>query len=86
MVTAEFLFRIDSQGVTVADMDTVTFKDNTDVLPCAFIAGNGNYTQSFYNYIMGNMVPAGGDEFKWTTVPTSTYSDGQTALLLVIVE
>ncbi len=86
MVTAEFLFRIDSQGVTEAIMNTVTFKDNTDVLPCAFIAGNGNYNQDFYDYIMGNLAPTGGNKFEWTTVPTSTYSDGQTALPLVIVE
>lgn len=87
-ITVEFLFRIDSYGVTKANMEEVTFKDNTDVLPCAFIAGNGNYTQEFYDYIMGDMVaPEDEDiEFKWTTVPTSTYSDGKTELPLVIVQ
>lgn len=85
-ITVEFLFRIDSYGVTEANMTDVTFKDNTDVLPCAFIAGNGNYSQDFYNYIMGNMVATGGDKFMWDTVPTSTYSDGQTELPLVIVQ
>lgn len=86
MVTVEFLFRIDSQGVTRAVMNNVTFKDNTDVLPCAFIAGNGNYNQAFYDYVMGSMVTSEPTEFRWVTTPVSTYSDGQTALPLVIVE
>lgn len=86
-VTAEFLFRVDRYGVTRANMDTVTFKDNTNVLPCAFISGNGNYNQAFYDYVMGSMIAPEGEEteFVWWTDPVSTYSDGQTALPLVIV-
>lgn len=81
-ITVEFLFRIDSEGVTEADMTNVTFQDNTDVLGCAFIAGNGNYTQAFYDYIMGNENDA---RFVWHTPAVSTYSDGETELPLVVV-
>lgn len=85
-ITMEFLFRIDNQGVTKAKMDGVTFKDNTDVLPCAFVAGNYNYTQEFYDYVMGlNGTETHTAEFNWVTLPTSTYSDGTTELPLVIV-
>ncbi len=79
--TAEFLFRIDSQGVTRANMNNVTFKDNTDILICAFVAGNFNYTQEFHDYIMGT---DGTGRFAWSGTTTSTYSDGTTPMPLVI--
>lgn len=81
-ITAEFLFRIDSEGVTRAIMSDVTFKDNTDVLICAFVAGNFNFTQNFYDYITND---DNSGRFLWVTEPTSTYSDGITELPLVVV-
>ena len=76
------MFRIDSEGVTRAIMSDVTFKDNTDVLICAFVAGNFNFTQNFYDYITND---DNSGRFLWVTEPTSTYSDGITELPLVVV-
>lgn len=81
-LTAEFLFRIDSQGVTVAELEDVTFRDNTDTLVCAFVAGNFNFTQEFHDYITND---DGTDRFIWINDPVSTYSDMTTPLPLVVV-
>lgn len=48
----EYLFRIDNYGVTKAALaNNVQFVDNTNALPCAFVAGNQEPTQAFYNYV-----------------------------------
>ena len=48
----EYLFRIDDYGVTEATFsNNVKFVDNTNALPCAFVAGNQAPTLKFYNYV-----------------------------------
>lgn len=72
--TDEYLFRVDSEGVTRAELRNVVMVDNSNNLPCAFINGNGVFSKEFYDYVSNE---DNSGRFDWRTEYNGTYGNGE---------